>query len=185
MNENARWKILESNYVIESKYLRLRRDRIELPSGHRIDDYYVRETAGFSIIFALTPERQVVLVRQYKHGIRDSVLELPAGTIDPGEGAALCAQRELAEETGYVGSPAEPEHITTLITDPVNSNGRFHLFLVRNARPLLPQHLDLTEDITVELASPEQLRGFVRDGTIAVGTHVAAIYVFLDRLNLL
>ncbi|HEY0799085.1 MAG TPA: NUDIX hydrolase, partial [Candidatus Baltobacteraceae bacterium] len=148
MEENTNWKIVDSRYVIQTPHLRLRHDSIELPNGHRIEDYYVRETAGFAIVFALTPENNVVLVRQYKHGIGESVLELPAGGIEPGESPVVCARRELAEETGYVGTPPEPEHIASFISDPTNSNGRFHLFMAHDAQPSLKQQLDPTEAIT-------------------------------------
>ncbi len=178
-----RWKILASEYVIQTPYLRLRRDAVELPNGERIADYYVRESRGFAAIFALTPAARVVLVRQYKHGIGQGVLELPAGAIDEHELPAACARRELAEETGYIGDPPEPEFVAEFITDPTHSTGRCYLYLVRNARPALPQDLDATEAISVETASLADLRRYVRDGTIDVNSHVAAIYFMLDRLE--
>jgi len=177
------WQILSSEYVIDTPHLRLRRDAIELPGGARVHDYYVRETRGFAVIFATTPDERVVLVRQYKHGIDEIVLELPAGAIDPGETPAECAARELSEETGYVASPGELAFVATFVTDPTNSNGRFHLFHAGGARELARQDLDDTEQIHVELASLGDLRRYVRDGTIAVNSHVAAIYFMLDRLG--
>jgi 8-oxo-dGTP pyrophosphatase MutT (NUDIX family) len=177
------WRVVDSEIVIETPYLRLRRDNIELPDGRLVENYFVRESRGFSVIFALTEDERVVLVRQYKHGIARSVLELPAGAIDPGESAADCARRELGEETGYEGRPPEPEHLATFIYDPTSSNTYFHVFLVRGARPVVAQDFDPTEAIEVELATLEQLRGYVRDGTISVGTHVAVIYYVLDRIG--
>jgi ADP-ribose pyrophosphatase len=177
------WRILHSEYIVETPYLRLRRDLIELPSGQRIEDYFVRESRGFAVVFALTPDERVVLVRQYKHGIGAGVLELPAGAIDEGEAPADCAQRELAEETGFVGDPPEPEHVRSFVTDPTNSDSRLHLYLVRNARAQLEQALDTTEDIAVEFATLDELRRYVVDGTIEVSSHVACIYVMLERLG--
>ncbi len=177
------WKVVDSEVVIATRHLRLRRDEIELPNGQHIADYFVRESRGFSVVFALTPEQRVVLVRQYKHGIGQSLLELPAGAIDPGETPAACARRELAEETGYVADPPELEHIGSFVYDPTSANTRYHLFLARDARPLQAQQLDATEAIDVELATLEELRRFVRDGTIDVGAHVASIYFTLDRLG--
>ena len=181
--ERDAWKIVESELVIATGHLRLRRDTVELPGGQRVHDYFVRESRGFSIVFALTSDERVVLVRQYKHGIGESLLELPAGAIDPGETPAACAERELSEETGYVASPAEPEHLASFVYDPTSSNTRYHLFLARNCEPLGRQQLDPTEAITVELASLAELRAFVRDGRIEVGAHVASIYYTLDRLG--
>jgi ADP-ribose pyrophosphatase len=177
------WEIVESEIVIETPHLRLRRDRIELPGGGSIGDYYVRESRGFSVVFALTPDERVVLVRQYKHGIGRILLELPAGGIDGGETPAACARRELAEETGYVAEPADLEHVGTFVFDPTSSTTRFHVFVGRNARPLLQTQFDATEDITVELATLDELRRWCRDGTIVVGVHVGSIYFVLDRLG--
>jgi 8-oxo-dGTP pyrophosphatase MutT (NUDIX family) len=180
--DEAGWRIVESEIVIETPHLRLRRDDIVLPGGDRIANYYVRESRGFAVIFALTPDERVVLVRQYKHGIGRAVLEMPAGAIDPDETPLACATRELAEETGY-RSPAPLEHVATYVTDPTNSDARFHLFHAKDVALAGAQELDITENIVVSTASLDELRTFVRDGTIEVSSHVAAGYVMLDRLG--
>jgi ADP-ribose pyrophosphatase len=177
------WRIVESRVVIETPHLRLREDEIELPNGTRIGNYYVRESRGFTVVFAVTPDERVVLVRQYKHGVSHWVLELPAGAIDPGEAPEACARRELAEETGYVAAGPALEHMGTFVYDPTSSTTRYHLYLARGARKLLATSFDETEDIEVQLASFEELRRYVRDGTIEVGTHIASIYYVLDRLG--
>ena len=179
---NARgWHVAASEIVIDTPHLRLRRDDIVLPDGSHIKGYYVRESRGFSVIFALTTERRVVLVKQYKHGVARSVLELPAGAIDPGESPLDCARREFAEETGYAA--ADFENVATFATDPTNSDAHLYLFLAREARPALEQALDMTKDIEVQLATLDELRRFARDGTIEVSSHIAAIYFMLDRLG--
>jgi 8-oxo-dGTP pyrophosphatase MutT (NUDIX family) len=183
VNSIGKWVVLDSQIVIETPYLRLRRDSIELPGGQRIDDYYVRESPGFAVVFAQRRDGRVVLVRQYKHGIGESVLELPAGAIDPDETPLECARRELEEETGYVGSPAEPEHVASFITDPTNSNSRFHLFSVRDAEVRVAQRPDPTEQIELVYATLDELRTHVREGAINVNSHVASIYTMLDRLG--
>lgn len=174
--------MLHSELLIDTPYLRLRRDRVETPRGDVVDDYHVRETRGFVVIFALTPAGEVVLVRQYKHGIGEIVTELPAGAIDPGEEAAAAAAREFTEETGYE-LPGGLELVRTFIIDPTNSDGRFALFFGRGAVPTGKQDFDATEDIVVELVPLDRLLDLVRDGTIDVNSHVAAIYTVLDRLG--
>ena len=153
-----------------------------LPGGDRIGNYYVRESRGFAVIFALTPDERVLLVEQYKHGVGRRVLELPAGAIDPGETPLTCATRELAEETGY-RSPAQLEHVATYVTDPTNSDARFHLFFASSVRLAGAQELDITEKIEVSSVPLGALRTLVREGKIEVSSHVAAIYVMLDRLG--
>ncbi|MHB1552275.1 MAG: NUDIX hydrolase [Vulcanimicrobiaceae bacterium] len=180
MRDDA-WRVTASSYAIDTRFLRLRKDSIELPDGTLIEDYYVRESRGFAIVFAMTPDERVVLVRQYKHGIGRVLLELPAGSIDPGEEALDAATRELAEETGYEASSVE--YVRGFVADPTNSNTIAHLFLARGARRTLDQNLDVTEAIDVELASFDELRAMVRDGTIDCMPHVASIYAVLDLID--
>lgn len=175
------WRILSSEYRIDTKFLRLRVDRVELPSGVVVDDYYVRESRGFCVIFALTTGGDVLLVRQYKHGAAQILTELPAGMIDPGESPAACAARELTEETGYAGSP--PQFVRTFLADPTNATAHFHLFVVRDAVPVRAQQLDVTEDIDVLLAPVDEVRAMALDGRIAGTSQVAAILVSLIHLG--
>lgn len=174
------WRILSSEYRIQTPFLRLRADRVELPSGHVVDDYFVRESNGFCVIFALTAGGDVVLVRQYKHGIGEVVMELPAGMIEPGEPPEACALRELVEETGYAGPI---ELVRTFMADPTNSTSRFHLFIVRDAVRVATPSPDLTEEIDVVLAPPGEVRAMALDGRIAAGSQVAAVLVALEALR--
>jgi 8-oxo-dGTP pyrophosphatase MutT (NUDIX family) len=174
------WTIQESVYRIDEPFLRLRSDRIALPDGAIIDGYFVRESRGFAIVAAITPEQRIVLVRQYKHGIRRVTLELPAGTIDPGEAPDVCAVRELAEETGYAGDP--PRLLRSLYADPTSSDGIFHIYLIANATLQFAQSLDQTESIVVETVTLDEFRTMVHDGSIASGSQLAACYVALDAL---
>ncbi|MDQ6780346.1 MAG: NUDIX hydrolase [Candidatus Eremiobacteraeota bacterium] len=178
-----KWEILNSEYVLQSPWYRLRRDACRLPNGTLVEDYYVREHAGFSVIFALTPADQVVFTQQYKHGIGDVVLELPAGMLEPGEDAVICARRELEEETGYVAPRLE--HIAEFSTDPTSSTGRLFLFLARDATPEGTAAPDATEDVDTILVPVDRVLDQVRLGHVRAQSHVASIYAALDFLGML
>ncbi len=77
------WQLLKSEYLIQDQWLSLRADTCQLPNGRTIAPYYVLEYPPWVNIVALTREHQVVLVRQYRHGVQQTVLELPSGTVDP------------------------------------------------------------------------------------------------------
>jgi len=178
--EIPKWRLRSSSYIAKTPFLVLRKDAIELPDGTLIDDYYVREGAGFSVIFALTPENEVLLVRQYKYGINRIMLELPAGFIDEGEDPRDAAIRELAEETGYVAESVE--FVRAFVAEPSNAQMLMHVFIARNARLLLEPQPDATEDIQVERCSIPKLRALVEAGEIEALAQVAAIYYVLENI---
>jgi ADP-ribose pyrophosphatase len=173
------WTIISSRVVVKTPHLHLRSDTVRLPDGSTVEDYFVQESRGYSVIFALTVDGQIVLVRQYKHGLGKVILELPAGGIDPGEEPSACAARELAEETGYTGDA--PEFIASFATNPTGSTGRFHLYLIRNAKRTTEQHLDATEQIEVVLTDLASLLASARGGEIDVNTHITSIFFILDQ----
>ena len=179
--KHTHWQTTQSSYVVESPFLRLRRDSVRLPDGTLIEDYFVREGRAFAVIFAMTPEQNVVLIRQFRYGIGRVLLELPAGIIDEGESPPDCAARELAEETGYVGEHIA--HLTTLLVDPSNANTTMHLYLVRDARSMVKPQTEATEEIQVELATLDELLLLVRNGAVEAMGQVASIYFALDYLR--
>jgi ADP-ribose pyrophosphatase len=74
---------------------------VTLPNDSRTEMAFVQHP-GSTAIVPLLSNNMVILERQYRHPVRDYLLEIPAGTMDPGETALTCARRELEEETGYV-----------------------------------------------------------------------------------
>jgi ADP-ribose pyrophosphatase len=181
--EKPTWRRRSSAYVVDSPHLRLRVDEVELPDGTVIPSYYVRESAGFVVIFGLTTEREVILVRQYRYGADAIHLELPAGTIDEGEDPRDCAIRELAEETGYEAS--DVELIGSYRAEPARSTAFAHMYLARDARQTREPLFDPTEVIEIELEPLESFRQMLRDGRIDNGASIAAGYKALDRLEAL
>jgi ADP-ribose pyrophosphatase len=181
--EKPRWHLRASHYLIDSPHMRLRVDELELPDGTIVPNYYVRESEGFVTVLALTPDEQVVLVRQYRYGSDAIHLELPAGMLAEGEDPRDCAVRELAEETGY--SVERCELAARYFPEPVRSVARAYVFIAFGARSAGPPSLDPTEHLEVELASLPQLRAMLADGTIDAGGSIAAAYLALDKLRVL
>jgi ADP-ribose pyrophosphatase len=179
--EKPAWRRRSSTYLVESEHMKLRSDEVELPNGTILPAYYVRESSGFVAIFALTPEREVVLLRQYRYGADAIIVELPAGTIDHGEDPLHCAQRELAEETGYTAPSWEL--VFTAPAEPVRSNSIMHVYLARDARRTTTQSLDPTETIEPFTVSLETLRQMLRNGEVTAVSAIAAAYAVLDRLQ--
>ena len=179
--EKPVWRVRSSVYVLESPFMRLRKDEIELPNGTILPEYYIRESEGFVMIFALTPQDQVVLVRQYRYGNDSIGLELPAGSRDPNEDPLDCARRELAEETGY--ESLRWEHLFRASAEPVRSTSVVDAYLVRDAVCTREQQLDPSEHIEVELASIDEFVHLLRSGKIESVACIAVAYAALNELG--
>jgi ADP-ribose pyrophosphatase len=178
--EKPAWRRRSSTYVIESEFMRLRSDEVELPDGTIIPAYYIREGNGFVIAVPLTPQREIVLVRQYRYGTDTVIIEFPAGTIDPGEDPLVCAKRELEEETGYTA--LRWEALMSSAAEPVRSNSICHMFIAHDAEPTSIQSLDTTEAIEPFTATLDEFHEMLRRGEIGAISSVAAGYAALDRL---
>ena len=145
--EIAPWEVLDSSFVFSNRWLRVRKDVCHTNRGN-VTDYFVIERSDYVVVVALTSQSQVLLVRQYKHGVGQIMAELPAGYVDEGEDPLVCARRELREETGYEAEAMEP--LATLFAAPSAASYRGHLFLATGARRVGEQRLDVNEKIQVE-----------------------------------
>ncbi len=97
-----KWKILEIEDLSPSKWLSVFRHTVKLPNGKVIDDFYVYQSSDAVMVLPITKDKNVVFVRQYKHGSGEITIELPAGMIEPNVSPTEQARNELQEETGYV-----------------------------------------------------------------------------------
>lgn len=112
--------------------LKLYCDEVLLPGGEKTLREWI-DHPGAAAVIPLLPGNRVVLVRQFRYPVQCETLEIPAGKMDPGETPRQCAERELAEETGFSGGSFE--EIGSFVTTPAFTNERIHLFLVRNPVP--------------------------------------------------
>jgi len=166
MSDNkAAWKVVDRQLLQDgSPWVKLFRETIELPSGRQIDEFYHVDLPDFAVVFPVTVDNQIVMVRGYKHGVRKTTLTLPSGMIEPGEDLLTGAQRELVEETGYQSN--QWQRIGKYITDANRHCGAMHLFVARDAKQLRAPRVDDAEILTSELFSPESLRRSLTSGEI-------------------
>ena len=143
------WVVEDSRITYADRWLKVRTDRCVSPSGPVIDPFHVLEYPAWVNVVALTPDGEIVLVRQYRHGVQQILLELPAGVVDPNDTPASAALRELREETGF---EAEELHLTgSMDANPATQTNRSWSFLATGVKRTGEQRLDDTEDIEVEL----------------------------------
>lgn len=175
------WQILRSCTVFDHHWYTLRQDTVQLPDGQILDDYFVSVRHDVVLVLAVTPDGNVPVVRQYKHGARRILCELPGGYINNGEAPEQAARRELLEETGYTAEKFEL--LARVYGDPTKDTNVFYPYLARSAINVQEQSLDHTEAIEVELVPVKQLRHRVLHGEFEVAGSITAIYLALERLE--
>lgn len=182
MKNLTKWKLLKSTIVFNHQWCKVRQDEIQLPDGKIIDDYFLTIRPEVALILPITSNREIVLVRQYRHGAGEILLELPAGTFNPDEEKPQAAAlRELKEETGYITNSIT--HLATLYDNPVKDTNKISLFLAENVIKAGEQQLDLTEEIDVVLIPLEAIMEKITTENICVAGTVAAIFLGLNFLN--
>lgn len=124
-------------------------------------------------IIALTADRRVILIRQYRVGANEVCLEIPGGMVDAGETPGDAAARELREETGYTA--AQWTQLGRVSPNPAIHTNRLYTFLATGAERTAAQHLDGSEVIEVEHATLPDCHAAIRDGRI---DHALVIVAF-------
>ena len=137
---------IRSRVGFGGRMLTVRVDDVRLPSG-RESGREVVEHPGAVAIVAVTDDARVLLVRQHRHAVGRALLEIPAGTREPGEDPAATARRELIEETGYAA--AQLTVLTEFFASPGYTTERLWLFMATGCRPVAGQR-DAEEPAALE-----------------------------------
>ncbi|HEY6724204.1 MAG TPA: NUDIX hydrolase [Polyangiaceae bacterium] len=173
MREIRAWQVLESDYLVERPWLSLRRDRVLTGNGATIDEFHVLEVPTWACVCCIDEEGQLILIRQYRHGIGRVTLELPAGVIEASESPLDGARRELFEETGYTSD--DWTALATFAPEPARHTHLAYCFVARRARCTSQQSLDEVEDLVVESFPVSDLMLLIGSGEITHAVHVAAL----------
>jgi 8-oxo-dGTP pyrophosphatase MutT (NUDIX family) len=170
------WKILESHHP----FPKFRSDSCELPSGKPYKAY-VFEFDSWANVVAITKNNEVVLVKQYRHGVQEVLLELPGGVVDDGENPLEGAKRELMEETGY--SAANIIEVGRLYPNPAIQHNTLYCYLATDVELTGEQHLDEAEEIEVQLIPLDELVEMAAQGKFLHALNVAVLFQALAHLK--
>ncbi len=176
------WKLLDSKVVLDNEWYKIRKDEVQLPNGTIIKDYYVSELQNVSMIFAITQENKVIFVKQYRHPVKDVLLELPAGIYSTKELPIDVAKRELLEETGY-----EANKLTSLgkiVEYPTKDSHEINLYLAKDVILTKFSHPEATEDIEVVLIPLTDLLKMIASDQIFVSGTISCIIKALLNLKI-
>ena len=168
------WKVLSSEYLARKPWYTVRVERVELPNGTIIPEYWINEYVPWANVVAVTSDDRVVLVRQYRHGLGRVHYEIPAGTSDPGDTSMeMAARRELLEETGYGGGRWSP--LTTLSANPALQNNLAYAFLAEGVELQAAPSPEASEDLRVHLVPVADIEALIDSGGIVQALHAAPL----------
>ena len=176
------WEKLNSEEIANYRIFKMRRDMRRSPRTGAEHSFFVLQSPDWVNVVALTPENQVVMIHQFRHGTERVTLEIPGGMVDPHENdPAETARRELLEETGYAAEQVIP--IGTVHPNPAFLDNTCYTYLALNARWQQEPQFDGAEDIAVELVPIEEIAGMVRNGRITHALVVAAFYHYENYIR--
>jgi len=135
---------------------------------------------GAAAMVPMINHQEVILIKQYRHAIREFIWEIPAGTLDFDESPLSCAKRELIEEIGY--SATDWHQLATITPLPGCSDERIHIFLAKNLKPAA-QHLDDDEMIKVHKMNLSEALQMILTGEISDGKTISGLFLASQWLN--
>jgi 8-oxo-dGTP pyrophosphatase MutT (NUDIX family) len=159
----------------------LRTDTARSPQTGREHDFHVLESLPWVNVIAINENREVIMVKQYRHGVKKVTLELPGGLVEPPDTPEGTARRELAEETGYTA-----ENFTLLgksHPQPAILDNYCYSYLAKGVKRLGSQRLDFTEDIEVRTVPLNHIKNLILNGEIEHAMVITAFFWYFTRLG--
>lgn len=172
MNTNDRWHFVSGQSVFEHPVLNVKFDLFRRGDGKK-KNFVTLESPDWVNVVPITPDGQVVLIRQYRFGVDDYTLEIPGGLVDPGEQPIEAGAREMLEETGFTSPGLVP--IGKVSPNPALFTNTCHTFLAPGAQLNGRQRLDDDENIEVITRPAADLPGLVSSGAIDHCLVIAAL----------
>lgn len=165
-------RIICTRYAYSGRLLKLRVAKVKLPSGRETTREIVEHPGAVAIVPLLDGER-ILVTRQYRAAVRKYLMEIPAGTLEPGESPLACAKRELAEETGY--KARRMRRLFSSYLAPGYSTEKIHFFL---GKRLVRTKAKPAEDETITVQSMDLHEGLraIESGKIQDAKTICGLY---------
>lgn len=168
------WRIQSSAVFADCRIFKVRKDVTINPRTGQPHEMFILEQPNWANVIPLTPDEQVILIEQWRHGTRSVHLETPGGLMDDGETPEQSARRELLEETGF--DAGEIVRLGTVHPNPAIQTNRQHYLLAKDCRKIAEPNLDHAEDIHVKLVPLTDVARMIEAGEITHGIVIGGFY---------
>ncbi len=167
---------ISSSTVFDAGFFEVKCEQVRLPDGS-IHDYHFCKHPGAVAVVPVDDNERILMVHQFRQAVDDSLLEIPAGKIDPGEDPWQCAHRELREETGY--ECGDLELLTHFYATPGMTDEQIHVFVARQLKVVAPAPAsDGGEPISMEWMEKDEAFRAIREGRIVDGKSIIGITLY-------
>ncbi|MBL0335316.1 MAG: NUDIX hydrolase [Chitinophagaceae bacterium] len=184
MKDPLAWQTLSSEYIFKDRWFTVRKDICLTPGGVTVNPYYVYEFPVWVGGVAMTADGKFIMVRQYRHALGETGIEIPGGCVDEGDADYQSAiARELLEETGYTFS--KYEYLGRISPNPSTNTNLLHMFLATGGVKTNEQSLDANEEIDVVLLSADDVKTLLKENRIVQAMHVTALFYALQKLGMI
>ncbi|MBB6455317.1 ADP-ribose pyrophosphatase [Salirhabdus euzebyi] len=151
-------KTVKSQTIFKGKVITLVHEDVELPNGKQSKREVVKHPGAVAVI-PITKEKKIMLVEQYRKPLERSIVEIPAGKLEPGEAPEVTALRELEEETGY--TTEKLSYVTAFYTSPGFADEIIHIYLAEDLKkvesPLTPDEDEFVDIMECSLEEAEKM----------------------------
>jgi len=179
MKKEKNWQLIKSEPAIDLNIVKIRHDYYKNPRNKKEVKVIAIEGNNAANVIAKTKTGKIIMVRQFRFGIGDFTLEIPGGMIDEGEDILTAAQREVKEETGYIGE--NWQYLGNIFANPVWMNSTIHHYYMENAELKYELELDEAEDVEIILLSPKEVYQKIENGEIK-HPHTISAFFFARRI---
>jgi len=162
--DNLKWELVKSEYGEETTLFKVRFDFMKNPRNEKLVKTTVLESQDAVNVVAITKEKKILLVNQFRFGIGATTIEIPGGLVDKGEDHKIAGMRELREETGYTSS--NWQYLGDCQSNPVFMDSLIHHWLALDVQKTETIELDDGEQIEVIELEKEELLNLIRTGEI-------------------
>lgn len=176
-----KWQVIDNQFVFDCSIFKVSREHCIHPKDGRSGEFFVLHCPDWVQVLALTPERNIVLIRQFRFGTKRISLEIPGGIIEVGEDPVMAAERELLEETGFRGENAQL--LTTIYPNPAIQDNKLYTVFIENCRLVTGQALDRLEEIEFLTIPVHHLWERIRQGEIDHGVALDALLFLKLKLE--